>query len=168
MPKHSDEVVDAIGLVLEEISRALGDVKEQAATAVRDSRFDDGRSLIDTADAMRLLSERTEAISIEWGRLEVPRRAAVADAAGDESADSGAAPRRYVGRIGRGQRTPEAAFRRPILESLASMGGQATIGDVLEDVGRRMKPHLRDIDFETLKSDAVRWRNTAQWSRTRW
>jgi hypothetical protein len=167
MPELADEVLDAIGLVIEELSRALDDVKEQAATAVREGRFDDGRALIDTADAMTVIAERVTAIRAEWGRLDVPRRAGVADAPGDETVDASGVPRRYLGRIGRGERTPQAAFRRPILEALVSMGGEATIGDVLEDVGRRMKPDLRDIDFEPLKSDAdqIRWRNTAQWSR---
>lgn len=50
MPEHFDEVVDAIDTALEEMSRALDNVKEQTA-AVRESRFEDGPSFIDTANA---------------------------------------------------------------------------------------------------------------------
>jgi hypothetical protein len=65
-------------------------------------------------------------------------------------------------RIGR---TQEAAFRRPILESLVELGGRAPVSDVLSLVLKKVKPILRPVDFEEVKSGDERWRNTAMWER---
>lgn len=77
---------------------------------------------------------------------------------------AGANPR---ARLPRGLRTPEDAFRRPILEALVELGGRAPIGKVLERVEQKMKGVLNQYDYEPLPSDprSPRWRNTAQWCR---
>lgn len=64
-------------------------------------------------------------------------------------------------------RTPEDAFRRPILETLVELGGGAPIGEVLKRVEQKMKGALNQYDYEPLPSDprSPRWRNTAQWCR---
>ncbi len=70
-------------------------------------------------------------------------------------------------RLRRGLRTPEDAFRRPILEALVECGGEAPMGKVLEAVEKKMRNRLTEYDFLPLPSDprSVRWRNTAQWCR---
>lgn len=71
------------------------------------------------------------------------------------------------GRLARGVRTPEAAFVLPILRALEELGGSASLRQVFEKVGVTMKRQLRDVDYESLKSDPnrPRWNNTAQWAR---
>jgi len=70
-------------------------------------------------------------------------------------------------RLANGLRTPELAFITPILRALDDLGGSATMAEVLEKVAIAMKDHLKEVDFESLKSDPARprWNNTAQWAR---
>ena len=44
------------------------------------------------------------------------------------------AARRDLGRLKRGMRTPEDAYRRPILQALVKMGGSGKVRDVLTHV----------------------------------
>ncbi len=64
-------------------------------------------------------------------------------------------------------RTPEDAFRWPILEALVELGGKATIGEVLDLVEKKMSAKLTKHDLEPLPSDpkSIRWRITARWCR---
>ena len=75
--------------------------------------------------------------------------------------------RRNRGRLQRGMRTPEPAFRQPILKALIEKGGSARIGDVLARVEQLMKSTLKPVDLEPVPSqpDMPRWRNTAAWER---
>lgn len=67
-------------------------------------------------------------------------------------------------RIGR---TQEREFRRPILESLDEMGGEATVQDILDSVGRKMAGVLTPIDHEAVTTGEARWRSTAKFERQR-
>jgi hypothetical protein len=86
---------------------------------------------------------------------------AAAQEAGQSSHAAGA------DRLARGQRTPESAFVLPILRALQELGGSAPMQQVLEKVGTAMRGQLREVDYQSLKSDPgqPRWSNTAQWAR---
>jgi hypothetical protein len=70
-------------------------------------------------------------------------------------------------RLAKGVRTPESAFVLPILRTLQDLGGSASMQQVIEKVGSLMKGSLKEVDYESLKSDPgrPRWNNTAQWAR---
>lgn len=64
------------------------------------------------------------------------------------------------------ERTGEAAFRLPILQALVELGGQGSVGEVLEHARKHLKSELKPDDIKTLKSNGeVRWENTAKWER---
>jgi hypothetical protein len=67
----------------------------------------------------------------------------------------------------KGLKTPESAYRRPILEALVELGGSSELHAVLDRVYAKMKPQLNGHDLAALPSDGVtpRWQNTAQWAR---
>ena len=75
--------------------------------------------------------------------------------------------RTYLGRVARGSRTPEPAFRVPILAVLIEAGGSLPMRDAIDKVGDLMAAELNEVDRQSLPSDehAVRWRNTAKWAR---
>ena len=75
--------------------------------------------------------------------------------------------KRFFGRRPSGDISPQIEYCRYILEVLVEMGGSGKTDDVLESVGKKMKPVLKPKDYEPHKSDAkqIRWRNTAQWAR---
>jgi hypothetical protein len=69
-------------------------------------------------------------------------------------------------KLRRGLKTPQEAYRQPILEAVYELGGSASVGDVLKIVKNKMKPVLNDIDYQKLPSGVdFRWRNTAMWER---
>ncbi|MFC1983035.1 winged helix-turn-helix domain-containing protein, partial [Chloroflexota bacterium] len=69
-------------------------------------------------------------------------------------------------KLRKGQKTPQQAYRLPILEALSELGGRASTRDVLKIIEEKMKPILIDVDYQKLPSGVdIRWRNTAQWER---
>ncbi len=65
-------------------------------------------------------------------------------------------------------RTPEQAYRIPILKALVELGGEAPMQEVLKKVYEQMKTILKPVDLEPLPSDPKknpRWKNTAMWER---
>jgi len=70
-------------------------------------------------------------------------------------------------KLSRGPKTPEEAYRLPILKALVDLGGSGTIDAVLERVQAMMADRLNQYDLAPLLSDESlpRWRNTAQWAR---
>ncbi|MBC7329241.1 winged helix-turn-helix domain-containing protein [bacterium] len=64
--------------------------------------------------------------------------------------------------------TPQGAYRLPILEALAEMGGRGEVRDVRERVYEKMKDVLTKDDKDYLPSGkARRWDNKMQWERLR-
>lgn len=68
-------------------------------------------------------------------------------------------------RIPTGTRTPQDAFRTPILKSLVELGGKASVGQVLTRVETRMANTLKPIDTQKISTGMIRWRNSAMWER---
>ncbi len=58
--------------------------------------------------------------------------------------------RRFISRLPRGLRTPEEAFRIPILETLIELGGSGHAGEVLDRVESKMNNVLNSYDKEPL------------------
>ena len=74
--------------------------------------------------------------------------------------------RKVKSKLKKGLRTPEDAFRIPILESIVELEGSAPMSKVLELVEKKMKDKLNGYDYQILSSsNTIRWRNTAQWCR---
>lgn len=67
----------------------------------------------------------------------------------------------------RGLRTPEEAYRIPILRVLVEMGGRGQTSTVLDRVYPLVKDRLTDHDHAPLnsRSNTPRWRNSAAWCR---
>lgn len=75
--------------------------------------------------------------------------------------------RRNLGKLEPGTRTPEHAFRIPILAALIAVGGSGKVADVLNHVEVSVRDSLNDTDMAPLPSNPreIRWRNTAHWAR---
>lgn len=69
-------------------------------------------------------------------------------------------------RIQRGERTPQKAYRIPILSALKNLGGQGRIGDVLSIMEREMQNILNPVDYGYLPNGRdIRWKNAAAFER---
>jgi len=150
-----NEVNAAFEILLEEIESVVNALNEAGADALRRGDYDKAQQTIEKATRLIEFREKVKALQKEWSALSPhvqgkKRRG-----------------RKRTARLSRGLRTPEEAFRRPILEALVELGGRASIGEVLERVEEKMKGMLNEYDYQSLPSDSrsVRWRNTAQWCR---
>jgi restriction system protein len=65
-----------------------------------------------------------------------------------------------------GQKTPNRAFRLPILLALEEKGGKGPVAELLQRVEEMVKPDLKSVDYELIQDGrTIRWRNTAGWER---
>jgi len=156
---NPSNVSSAFEMLSEEVEAEIDFVNGVGAKAFGSRDYDKAREALERAGILTAFRDKVAALRAEWEAL-----AAVAEQAEDEQTK---AARRDLGRLRRGLRTPEAAYREPILRVLAEMGGSGRIGDVLERVGQIMKPVLKEVDYDPLASDPdlPRWRNAAQWAR---
>jgi len=160
-----DEVTDALGLTIEVVEDLIGDIKAATAMALADDDYD----AVETATArlreLQGFAGAVEELLARWQGSSA--RPAPAEGAPDVEATAAEhEPRRFLGRIPRGLRTPEPAFRVPVLTVLAEAGGALAAADALDRVGEAMESVLNDVDRQPLASTgSPRWRNTAQWAR---
>jgi hypothetical protein len=68
-------------------------------------------------------------------------------------------------RVPRGEKTPQRAFRSPILKALLEVDGVAKAADVLKRLEASIGGQLNSTDRQILSSGGIRWQNTAQWER---
>ena len=151
-----NEVHAAFEILLEEIEAVTNGLNEAGADAFRAGDYEKAKAAIEEATRLAEFREKVKGLQKEWAGL-----------ASSRSAVQSPKRRQTSVRLPRGLRTPEDAFRRPILETLVELGGRAAIGDVLDRVEEKMKGVLNKYDYQPLPSDprSERWRNTAQWCR---
>jgi restriction system protein len=149
--KHPN-VTQAFEILLDELNTALKNTRQQAAAATHDGDYDDAQAQLDAARQIEKCIAEIRAIQREWNSLGRKSR--------QKRTKAGA-------RLPRGERTPEEAYRLPILRALVALGGEARMSQVLEKVCAEMKPRLKPVDLKPVPSsaDTPRWRNTAQWER---
>lgn len=85
-----------------------------------------------------------------------------------EPAGSAPAPQVQAGspKPRRGLKTPQSAFRRPILQVLIEMGGRGERRQVLDRLAEVMASRLGDHDRESHRDGTVRWEKTAEFQCT--
>lgn len=151
-----NEVQIAFEILLEEIEAAGNAVIRHGSQALVQKRFDEAKQAIELGVRIEEFRNRVKAMQSEWINLFSVRL---------PSAKS--MRRKPSKRLQRGLRTPEDAFRQPILEALVELGGSGTVEQVLETVGKKMEGILNEHDQMPLPSDpsSIRWKNTAQWCR---
>lgn len=152
-------VYTAFEMLLEEVEAEIDFVNDVGARGFEARNYEQAKDALERAGQLTSFRDKIAALRKEWASL-----AAVADEAEDEVTQ---AERRNLGRVRRGQRTPEADYYLPILQTLDAMGGSGKVSTVLDAVGKIMQPVLKEIDHDPLASDPrnTRWHNTAQWAR---
>ncbi len=150
----------AFEMLLEEIELEVDFINQAGSKAFQRSDYDSVEQHRKRASQATELRDKVVDLRKEWEVL----MAAHTDKEEEEAVRN---ERRNMGRLQRGLRTPEPAFRQAILKALVEQGGSARISDVLTRVEQLLKSVLKPVDYAPLASDpeAPRWRNTAQWSR---
>jgi len=154
---NPEDVSSAFEMLLEEVEAEIDFASGVGARSFERRDLDGAKEALERSAALTTFRDKVAGLRKEWESLTVHRQ------------DEGPEPtdRRNLGRLRRGLRTREAEYYLPILRVLTSMGGSSKVTDVLDEVGRVMKPILKDVDHEPLASEPEnpRWRNTAQWAR---
>lgn len=152
-------VSSAFEMLLEEVEAEIDFINNVGSKAFEARDYDRVKEALERAGRLRSFRDRVAALRGEWDEL-----SALAESEDDEETK---VQRKDLGRLRKGQRTPEAAYREPILRVLSEMGGSGKVAEVINRVGDIMKSSLRRVDFNPLASspDLPRWRNAAQWAR---
>lgn len=63
----------------------------------------------------------------------------------------------------KGSKTPQRAYREPILRVLKKLGGEGPRTRVLQELAAMMADDFTKTDKEKIKSGAIRWQKSAEW-----
>jgi len=151
----------AFEMLLEEVEAEIEFFNEVGKAAIEKRDYERVSEAITHATNITSFREKIATLESEWEELSAAFKVE------PEEEEQVGSERRNLGRLRRGIRTPDKAFREPILAALVELGGSGSVGDVLDLVERRMKKVLKKVDFQPLASDPnnLRWRNAAQWCR---
>lgn len=139
----------AFELLLTCADQRLNQLQSELSTQVTSGAFEAARELLDCVQELAKLREELSAMAEQYQALIVVT-----------TADQGA------GALPRGMKTPQYAYRAPILKALVDLGGEARLGQVLERVRELMDSQLNAHDLMKLSDGkSLRWRNTGQWAR---
>jgi len=148
------DVNKAFEILVSGLETALKYVREKAAQASRQGKYEQAQKLLTQAQQMERFITDIRAKQQEWQRLTgEPRRVRKG--------------KREAKRLSRGECTSQKAYRLPILRALVALGGEAPAQEVLKRVFAEMEDLLKLIDLQPLPSNPKepRWRNTARWER---
>ena len=164
MTEHdTGDVPGAFEMLLEEVDAEISLIKKLATTATEKGEFETAKEAITKAEKATAFRKRVSDLLEEWNEQLAPFGSL------PENASEGGKKisRRDLGKLKKGLRTRHDEFYRPILQALMDLGGSAKMRNVLDRVAELMKNKLKPVDHEPLPSDseAIRWRNTAQWAR---
>lgn len=159
-PGDHDDVSAALHLLGESLHGEVQRINTEGAQAMQAGDYDTAQAVLDFAKRLTALRGRVDALGAEWQELEDLRDKASAEVQQIVS-------KRFFGKTKKGETTPNLHYCRPLLEALVEMGGSGKTKEVLDRLGKKMKPILKPKDYEPHESDGktLRWRNTAQWAR---
>ncbi len=156
---ETDEVSTSLGLLQEALASEVIRMNLEGAEAMKTGDYETAQAVIDFVRKLQVFQGKVSGLESEWKALEEESGLA-------SDTVKQIVGKRFFGKAKKGEITPHSAYYRPILESLVELGGRAKTKKVLDLVGEKMKPLLKDMDYG-LHSDgrSIRWRNTAQWAR---
>lgn len=146
----------AFETLLTPLRQAIKDAQEQGKQAFEQDRFGEAAEFSKRCQELQAQIKSLEEMQGKWREV----------VSAEPPVKHPLPPPRQ--RAPRGAKTPEAAYRMPILQALVEMGGRASATQVLDRVGEILQPVLNEIDRQILTNGrAIRWRNAAQWARHR-
>lgn len=154
---NSTNVAAVLDMLLEEIEAEIELVNRVGAHTFASGNHEKAKDALERVEQITGFRDKADALRREWQTL-CPQ---------EEEGAEAHTERRNLGRVQRGQRTPQETYYRPILEVLEALGGSARVSEVLPHVRRHMKGILRDVDYESVPSDPdmPRWRVSARFAR---
>lgn len=153
---------EAFEMLTEALKRSLKEAQELGAQAFREGRYSDVQKAAQRAHQIASELEHLERLRSQWAEF-ISMSAGLGPAPAAAPHQRG---RKRGKRLPPGLRTPQGAFRIPILLALEELGGRGTVQQVIDRVGELMGAALNEVDRSLLPSgNAIRWHNTLQWCR---
>lgn len=145
---------------VEEVEAVVEECGKEATEAVQKRNFQAAKEMMDRAEQVTTFLGKVKSLQREWAELPQTR-------ASGHRRNRRSRRGQLTKRLRRGLRTPEEAFRMPILEVLVEIGGSGPPQEVLARVYHRVETLLTDYDRQPLASDPdePRWRKTVHWCR---
>ena len=152
-------VSSAFEMLLEEVEAEIDFINSVGSRAFEGRNYERAQEALERSKPLVVFRDSIADLRKEWEQM-----SALSDQDDDEETRT---QRQNLGKLRKGLRTPESSYYMPILEVLDGMGGGGRVSEVLDSVGKKMKPVLKDVDFGPLASNPEnpRWRNAAQWAR---
>jgi len=143
----NEKVVIALNSLLQELDTILLEFNEKFIQLTSQKRFDEAQDALNEAKRISNLQRKVQNLQDEWFL------------SGSEKRQNKVKPKPE-------SRTPEWAFRIPILEALVDLGGHAHCQKVKNWIGLEMANQLTEADRETLSDGkTIRWENSVHWER---
>jgi hypothetical protein len=142
--------------------RRLKEMPTRGGYTMPTIRIDDEVFAVLQKRARAFIDSPNDVLRRDYGLNGVSPQATVSQPTGHKAS---LASTKVMGRVLRGQKTPEGEYIVPILEALVQAGGRGRAADIVDQVGRLMSGRLNEYDHKELAAGEIRWRNTAEWCR---
>ncbi len=155
MKKNS--IMDAFVILLDKLEYLISDLSDIGARAFQKGDYDKAGQAADEAVRLTNFRSKVQKLQNEWTMFFSKHT--------HRQPECG--KRKMTKRLRYGVKTPEEAYRRPILETLVELGGSGPTKRILRLVEQKMRSTLNEYDYQPLPSNPTcsRWNNTAQWCR---
>ena len=152
-------VSSAFEMLLEEVEAEIDFINGIGSKAFEGRNYEKAQEALERSKSLVAFRDSIADLRKKWEQM-------IALSNQDEDEET-RTQRQNLGKLRKGLRTPESAYYKPIMQVLDEMSGSGRVAEVLNRVGDKMKPVLKDVDFAPLASNPEnpRWRNAAQWAR---
>ena len=113
---QNHEVIPAFEMLLDEIDELINDLNQQVSQFLTNGKFDEARSLIAKVESITIIHDKVHSLLEEWRKLQI-------SSSKKPARKTTSRKQKTKGRLERGLRTPEEAFKIPLLKTLIEMGG---------------------------------------------
>jgi restriction system protein len=151
----TDDISSAFEILSEELETETGVVCNMGAKAFGNRDFTKSDKMRKRVLGLVGFRDQVATLRADWGKF-------VNSAEQDED-EKPRGRRRNLGRLRRGELTPQEEYFLPILRSLVKIGGAGKTSEIMEIVGKQMERILKDVDRQPIPSEpsVPRWRSTA-------
>jgi hypothetical protein len=158
LPETEDDVEtkEAFDALLIQLKDALKNKQEQAMQAIQQGQFANAQTAAKGGEDLSTYIQYLERLQQNWTKLILGKQPIL-----DKKSK-----RRRLPHLSPGRKTPQQAYRIPILQALKEMGGRGRPRDVLLRIEEKMKPSFNELDLGLLHDGHThRWKNAAGWER---
>ena len=143
----NEKVVIALNSLLQELDTIILELNDNLLQLTSQKRLDEAQEVLNEAKRITNLQQKVQSLQDEWFHPVLRKRQNRVKSKADG-------------------RTPEWAFRIPILQALIDFGGKAHCQKVKNRIGLEMANQLTEADRETLSDNkTIRWENSVHWER---